>query len=376
MNAPTQRAESTALTTIDNAPRMMGGRELILQADNLNAMIRVSELMAGSGQAVPRHLRKNPGACFAVTSQAMRWNMDPFALAQKTYTTDDNAPLAYEGQAIIAALNNSPLLLNRLVFEWGGAWEKIVGRFVWKDSTKKTDENTGKPKKYLAKNWDDNDEQGLYCTVSATLAGEREPRVLQLFMMQARVRNSPLWVEDPRQQLAYLAARRWGRLYAPDVIMGVYTPDELEEARPEKFMGAADVVEPPAPTPAPAPEAYAREKFDANFAQWEGIVQSKRKTHAAMIAFIEAKGVKLSDLQKTRINSIKVAAAEAEKTATTKEADEFVAPTFAAVVDRIAKATNRDDLAAAGDLIKHIEDVTLHPEVQEKFDARWNELAA
>lgn len=375
MNAPQTRAESTALTAYE-APRILGGRDLILQPDNLNALIRVSELMANSGQAVPRHLRKNPGACFAVTSQAMRWNMDPFALAQKTYTTDDNAPLAYEGQAIIAALNNSPLLSTRLFFEWGGAWDKIIGRFVWKDSTKKTDENTGKPKKYLAKAWDDNDEQGLWCTVTATLVGEKEPRVLQLFLMQARVRNSPLWVEDPRQQLAYLASRRWGRLYAPDVIMGVYTPDELAEISPEKFMGLVDEVAPPA-APAPAPDTYPQEKFDTNFAQWEGIVQSKRKTHPAMIAFIEAKGVKLTEEQKARINSIKVPAAQAEdaKPAAGADADGvFTPPTFAEVADKLTKAKTRDELNVAGDLIKHVADASLHAELQAKFDAREAEL--
>lgn len=41
--------------------------------------------------------------------------------------------------------------------------------------------------------------------------------------------------DDPRQQLAYLAVKRWSRLYCPDVILGVYTPDELEE-RQEKVI--------------------------------------------------------------------------------------------------------------------------------------------
>jgi hypothetical protein len=44
------------------------------------------------------------------------------------------------------------------------------------------------------------------------------------------VRNSPLWEQDPRQQLAYLCVKRWARLH-PDVL-GVYTPDELQEAAP------------------------------------------------------------------------------------------------------------------------------------------------
>lgn len=47
-------------------------------------------------------------------------------------------------------------------------------------------------------------------------------------------RNSTLWADDPRQQLAYLAVKRWARLFCPDVILGVYTPDELDDRREER----------------------------------------------------------------------------------------------------------------------------------------------
>jgi hypothetical protein len=245
--------ESTAVATVERAPT---GRDLVLHADNLNAMVRVADLMANSRQMVPKHLRGNPGGCMAVTMQAMRWNMDPFALAVKTYTVDAEGPVAYEGQAIIAALNNSPLLATRLSFEWEGQWERIVGRFKEVESKKKDAQGNqildarGQPKKYIVPAWDFNtDEEGLKVTVSATLVGETKPRVLELLMKQARTRNSPLWTEDPKQQLAYLAGRRWGRLHAPDVIMGVYTPDELAEISTEKFMGPADVVGAPPPPP-------------------------------------------------------------------------------------------------------------------------------
>jgi hypothetical protein len=246
MNATTN-TEKTALATrpeqsfqlSERAPAL-SGRDLILHADNFTAMLTLAKVMSQSKQAVPKHLRGNEGGCLAVTMQAMRWNMDPFALALKTYTTDSDGPIAYEGQAIIAALNNSPLLATRLDFRWEGAWEKIIGKFEWRESKKKQDEH-GEAKRYLAPTWADKDEDGLKVIVSARLQGESEPRVLELYLKQARVRNSPLWTEDPRQQLAYLGGRRWGRIYAPDVIMGVYTPDELEE-RETRDMGPADVV--------------------------------------------------------------------------------------------------------------------------------------
>ena len=342
MNAP-NTSERSALAVAE-PQRAIGGRDLILQADNLNAMMRVAELMATSGQAVPRHLRKNPGACFAVTMQAMRWNMDPFALALKTYTTDESAPLAYEGQAVIAALNNSPLLATRLSFDWGGAWEKIIGKFVWRDSTKKTDEG-GKPKKYLAKAWEDNEEQGLWCTVTATLAGEREPRTLQLFLMQARVRNSPLWVEDPRQQLAYLAARRWGRLYAPDVIMGVYTPDELEE-QPEKYMGPADVVGAQVGTATAAAGAagaagkplFPVDQFKANLPTYTKTIAGGKKTVDEVIATIQTKWT-LSDEQVQELRAIKLVTEATPKADTAADAPKV---TYAVLADRINGCTDQD----------------------------------
>lgn len=52
------------------------------------------------------------------------------------------------------------------------------------------------------------------------MKNEQEPRVLELLLSQAQVRNSTLWASDPRQQLAYLAVKRWARLHCPDVILG------------------------------------------------------------------------------------------------------------------------------------------------------------
>jgi hypothetical protein len=71
----------------------------------------------------------------------------------------------------------------------------------------------------------------MWVKVWATLKGESEPRVLDLLLTQAQVRNSTLWGSDPKQQLAYLGVKRWARLYCPDVIRRVH-PDELQETAP------------------------------------------------------------------------------------------------------------------------------------------------
>lgn len=348
MNAPTNTAESTALATLDT--RAPTGRDLILHADNLNAMVRVSELMAKSQKMVPGHLRNNPGGCLALTMQAMRWNMDPFALAQKTFEVNDL--VGYEAQAIISALNNSPLLATRLKWKWEGDWSRIVGKFKQVESKTKKDDN-GNPKKYIVPAWDfDKDEEGLMVTVSATLVGESEPAELTLLMKQARTRNSPLWVEDPKQQLAYLAAKRWGRLYAPDVIMGVYTPDELEQVG-ERFMGPADVVGAPPPAPPAPPATYSQSDFEKNIPAWTDVISKGRKTPDALIAMVESKGPKFTDAQKAALRAIKGPTDATPKT-TTPPVEDGPKFTYAELADQIVKATGPEGLDSIKDLARHL----------------------
>ncbi|HAF5524368.1 TPA: recombinase RecT, partial [Salmonella enterica] len=133
-------------------------------------------------------------------------------------------------QLVNAVVNSMAPTKDRIHFEWFGTWENIVGRFVEKTSTKGN--------KYIVPGWSLADEKGVGVRAYATLKGESEPRELILMLSQAQVRNSTLWASDPRQQLAYLAVKRWARLYCPDVILGVYTPDELEE-RNEKIINPA-----------------------------------------------------------------------------------------------------------------------------------------
>nr|WP_231566278.1 MULTISPECIES: RecT family recombinase [unclassified Serratia (in: enterobacteria)] len=184
--------------------------------------MKISEVMANSGAMVPQHFRGQPDACMAVTMQAARWGMDPFVVAQKTHLV--NGTLGYEAQLVNAIINSMAPTKDRIHFEWFGEWENIIGKFVTKTSKSGND--------YIAPGWALSDEKGVGVRAWATLKGEDKPRELVLYLSQAQVRNSTLWASDPRQQLAYLAVKRWARLYCPDVILGVYSADELEEPQP------------------------------------------------------------------------------------------------------------------------------------------------
>jgi len=69
----------------------------------------------------------------------------------------------------------------------------------------------------------------LQCKVTATFKGEDEPQeYTSPKVRDIKVKNSPLWVSDPQQQLGYYSVRAWVRRHCPDVLLGVYAPDEID----------------------------------------------------------------------------------------------------------------------------------------------------
>jgi hypothetical protein len=246
---------------------------LVLDGDSLDKMMRLAEVMATGRATLPRHFNGNPADCLAVVMQSMQWKMNPFAVAQKTHLV--NGVLGYEAQLVNAVITTCAPVLDRLRYEWFGAWEKVIGQFTIKNGDKG---------EYRVPGWKLEDEKGLGVKVWATFRGEDEPRVLELLLAQARTRNSTLWADDPRQQLAYLATKRWSRLYCPDVILGVYSPDELEENAPV----VRDVSPRTTASTDELPE-YPYEKLAENLPKWRGAIDAGRSTPEKVIATIASK---------------------------------------------------------------------------------------
>jgi hypothetical protein len=193
----------------------------IFNPQSLAAYQAFSQIMASGVSTIPVHLQNNPSDCMAIAMQAAQWNMSPYAVAQKTFTV--GGVLGYEAQLVNAVISTRGPLVGRPEYDWFGPWEKVIGKF----DIRKNDKN----KEYRVPGWKLADEEGIGVKIWATLRGEEKPRELTLLLAQARTRNSTLWADDPRQQLAYLAVKRWARLYCPEVILGVYTSDELEDRK-------------------------------------------------------------------------------------------------------------------------------------------------
>lgn len=179
----------------------------IFSPSGLQKLQAFAEVMAQGKATVPAHLSGKPADCLAIALQAAQWGMNPYAVAQKTHLV--NGTLGYEAQLVNAVITSSTAVQGRFKYEYSGEWEKF------------------KPDAANASN-----ERGLTVRVGAVLRGETEITWGEpLYMEYVTTRNSPLWKTAPKQQLAYLAVKYWARLYCPDVILGVYTPDEFEPAQ-------------------------------------------------------------------------------------------------------------------------------------------------
>ena len=265
-----------------------------LTSDKLDRMIRVAEIMASGKTTVPKHLQGSIGDCMAVVTQAMAWNANPFAVAQKTHLV--NGVLGYESQLIGAVLNSSGAIReSALMDEYFGEWSRVIGKYKELPSKFKEGETYRK----LATTPED--EKGVGIRVWGTLAGEREPRLLELLLSQAQVRNSTLWADDPKQQLFYLAQKRWARKYAPGVILGLYSPDELE--RPHALFDAdpdTGEILPLRPPEKPALPPYSDEAFEKNLPAWTKLVESRKKTAVDLLSMLSTKAA-FSDEQRAAI---------------------------------------------------------------------------
>lgn len=296
MNAVTESPQERSLNTLPNAATSTSA--LVLDGNSLDKMMKLADVMATGRATMPKHFYDNPADCLAVIMQAMQWQMHPFAVAQKTHLV--NGVLGYEAQLVNAVITSCAPVKDRLHYEWFGDWTKVIGKFVIK---------SGDKGEYRQPGWKLADEEGLGVRVWATFRGEEEPRVLELLLAQARTRNSTLWADDPRQQLAYLATKRWSRLYCPDVILGVYSPDELDSEPPkERDVGRGTSSGPVEPA---APEFYPQEDFEKNFPAWERAILNGKKTAADVVATVERKA-KLTEEQRNIILSIAIPEAEYE----------------------------------------------------------------
>jgi hypothetical protein len=243
--------------------------------------------------------------CLLVVDLAMRWEASPFVVAQCVAIV--HGKLCVEGKLVHAIIEAK--LGTRLKYTF--------------------DEKQG---------------EQLGVTVSGTLPGEHEARTVEgnVATWRTKGNNSP-WMAAAnwKRQLRYRGAREWARAHAPAVLLGIYTPDEMEDpgVGPRDLTPAAaalpapDIPDAPpaasAPPPLPPdpphdPGTVEAKTTDAEFlAGLEGLLgqcasEAELKKHVeANKAEVEARGVEqatndLVEKRRARMREIQAQAAAQE----------------------------------------------------------------
>lgn len=224
---------------------------LILRPEGFEGALRLADMMSRAKVGVPAHFHNQPGDCLMVIEQAMRWGMSPFAVAQCTSLIQGK--LMFEGKLVAAALHTSGALKTRLDYIYTG---------------------TG-PDRAV--------------TVTATLAGEDKPREVTVRLADAKTNNG-IWQKQPDQQLSYHGARVWARRYCPEVMLGVYAPEEMEQ--PAARDAEAIVVESVAVEAPSAPPTNGKRTPREIIAAFEGV-----KTAQDYYAIIDVEGERIARLR-------------------------------------------------------------------------------
>jgi len=135
----------------------------------------------------------------------MRWNMSPFAVAMET-SFIQGKPM-FSGKIVAAAVQASGVLAGRLSYDYAG----------------KGDDRT--------------------VTVRGTIRGEAAPREVVVRLGDAKTSNK-VWEKQGDQQLAYHGARVWARRHTPEVMLGVYAPEEFDDAPAAEPRDVPNLAEP------------------------------------------------------------------------------------------------------------------------------------
>lgn len=189
MNTEPRRSLAVDHGVADIIPFQPQTQSLGLAVENMGQAMELAKLMASGKLGVPAHLHNEPVACLRVVMLGQRTALDPFWLAEESHVI--SRKLGFSAKATYAASLQSGRINGRLDFSFKG------------------------------------DGENLECTVRGRAVGSDVVHERTVKMKGLTTRNSPLWKTDPQQQLGYYAARAWCRLYAPDAMMGMKTPDEL-----------------------------------------------------------------------------------------------------------------------------------------------------
>lgn len=163
--------------------------------DAFNTAQRMA-IMLSKSSIVPAAYQNNVGNTMIALDMANRLHTGPLMIMQNLYIVHGNP--AWSSQYIIAMINNSKRYKTELQFEMNGSGDSLSCRA-------------------FALTYDDRKVEGPLIT-------------MELAKKEGWIgKNGSKWKTMPEVMIRYRAASFFGRLNCPDLIMGMYSEDEVRE---------------------------------------------------------------------------------------------------------------------------------------------------
>ena len=306
---------------------------------------------------------ENPSAlpnCMIALNMSQRMNADPLMIMQNLNVIEGRP--SWSSQFIIAAINScgrySPL-----------RFDFVPGEEI--EATYTTFDGWGKNKKSIVNKVSVKNTSCVAWAVElATKTRLESPAVtMEMAVNEGWYgKNGSKWQSMPELMLRYRSAAFFGRIYAPELLMGLPASEEIHDiidvkpqadgsyaadpvqaegraAKSERSAGAED---------ATVKESYPTEQFEKNLPGWLKIIADGKKTADQIIATAQSK-YPLTDAQQAAIR-------------TPAAAPEAPTKTFDDVMAMLCAAKTEDALYVAGNWIEAVIDAGEKALLNGKFD--------
>lgn len=357
----------------------------------------------------------NPAAisnCMIALDMAARMNANPLMIMQNLHIIEGRP--SWSSPFIIAAINScgkfAPL---RFELVWGSEIDATFSTFDWEGPKgsryKKETKHTVKVKDARCVAWtvekgtsipsfpleELKKHGGVYgcCKLYGIPILESAPITMAMAVSEGWYgKNGSKWQSMPDQMLRYRSASFFGRVYAPELLMGLPSDDEVREvfvqdpagnvvhAGPQDVPASTGTLDPSTGNVEQEPTTYPVADFDKGLPGWVKMVVGGKKTMESLIATLETKAP-LSGAQRSALEvaiatampqdvPVKDAKPEAQQAQAEQGAPQV---TLQQVLDRINAAGDEDSLNEAANLIDALEPAEI-VQANAAYDARMGVL--
>jgi hypothetical protein len=376
MNAVTTQADTQAALPVTMGFGDLASFEFLQRSAKAfasSSMVPTAyQAMTTKGYCERATVEPNPAAisnCMIALDMAQRMNANPLMIMQNLYVIEGRP--SWSSQFIIAAINNcgkfSPL---RFDLEWLDEMDATYSTFEWVNKQKVEKKHSIRIKNARCIAW---------AIEKAT--GERlesAPVTMEMAVNEGWYgKNGSKWRSMPDLMLRYRTAAFFGRIYAPELLMGLPTAEEMQDVFVQdvdgnvthagqqpvpKSMGTAEVVLP----------EYDQTKFDKGVPTWAKAVVDGIKTLDDTLVWLGAKAT----VSKTQVDQLKAAIQKLSPVdAAMKEILSDAPQVDPAKLEADMKACQDiERLYELGGLIDAITDETQRKDVESVFEIRIKEL--